>query len=226
MSLVGLLTGCQQEHPSEPSNHSITQTTYATPSADQPVLAQQQLWLDIIQARSQGYLASDANIRVLFAHNIVDEAAIGQNADVLLSVKQQDQWVKGKALFESQQEIVFIPEQPLLSGGKYTVVLSYQALQNQFKQFQATLKIPDNQPQAQITNEPHVNDKFINIAALNQFKQGIAALSNDFQFTVRTIPLDFDLITDSLQDDLANKHQMRLTGQLFTSDKVDPSALK
>jgi len=210
ISLLVLLSGCQQEQQTPSSPTTVAQTTYATQSPSSNSATQQQTWLPIIQARSQGYLSSDANIRVLFAHNIVDNKWIGQSAEALLSVKQQDQWVKGKTLFESQQEVVFIPEKPLKSGEHYTVMLNHRALQKQIKK------------QAEHTTEQTTRSS----DASSTFKQQISQLSNDFRFILRTIPLDFDLVTDNLQDDPQNKHHMRLTGQLFTSDKVDPNALE
>ncbi|CAA6820485.1 MAG: Alpha-2-macroglobulin [uncultured Thiotrichaceae bacterium] len=77
-------------------------------------------WDHQIVSRTHGHIPRDSNISVEFKHAVVDAERVSQSASGIFKIKPK---VKGVAIFDATNRIVFKPETSLKSGEKYTVTL-------------------------------------------------------------------------------------------------------
>ncbi len=113
-----LLTACNEsESPTE-----VSTTTTTTTSTQEPAKT---IWRDLIQSHTSGRISRDSEIRIQFKNPITSTDKIDNSADGIFSIKPS---TKGKAVFESTQSIVFLPDEPLVSGQKYSITLEPNGL--------------------------------------------------------------------------------------------------
>jgi len=111
---LSFLASCEEE----------TKTTQVTntniPTTPQPSGSKNPAWGNIIAQHTQGVVSKNATIRIIFSQDAINKDNIGKNANSILSLSPS---VKGKAIYESTREIIFIAEKNFTSGQHYTATL-------------------------------------------------------------------------------------------------------
>lgn len=121
MSVLLVLAGCEDksadpvEQPADsvPASQSIS-------DAGKSKKAGKFDWEHQIISRTNGHIPRDSSISIEFKQAIVDAERVSQSANGIFKIKPK---VKGAAVFDATNRIVFKPETPLQSGQTYTVTL-------------------------------------------------------------------------------------------------------
>ena len=86
---------------------------------------QDPLWESVIERHSRGEISRREQIRIVFAHDVVDDARVGEGAGDVVSV---DPAIPGGVTFASRREIVVSPDGDLDPGAQFVVTLLPGAL--------------------------------------------------------------------------------------------------
>ncbi len=116
-----LLTACDDTSTST-GDHTAPSITNTHTEVAKPVRS---TWTDLIQSHTEGRIPRDSSIHISFKNAVVSEDKVGKSAKGNFSIKPK---AKGKVVFDSDQEIVFVADELLQSGQDYTVTLQPNGL--------------------------------------------------------------------------------------------------
>ena len=89
-------------------------------SGDTPDIGQQDpLWESVIERHSRGEISRRERIRIVFAHDVVDDSRVGESAAEVVSIEPA---IAGSVTFASRREIVVSPEGDLEPGAAFVVL--------------------------------------------------------------------------------------------------------
>lgn len=83
------------------------------------------LWGTLLESHTTGVISRGADIRVIFATNVVPAEQVGKSASANLKLAPQ---VEGTATFVSTRELVFTPRKELVPGTSYKISVSPKGL--------------------------------------------------------------------------------------------------
>ena len=81
---------------------------------------QDPLWESVIERHSRGEISRREPIRIVFAHDVVDDRRVGESADAVVSV---DPVIPGSVTYASRREVVISPNVDLAPGEAFVVTL-------------------------------------------------------------------------------------------------------
>lgn len=132
LALAGLMAGCQDDtntsNATANTNTAIANAaTAATSNTNTANAADLKPWTEWVKTYPQGILSRTTPLLITFRQPIVTADQVGKAADTYISVSPA---VTGKAKFDTDSSITFIPEKALNSGQTYTVALKSNGLLN------------------------------------------------------------------------------------------------
>ncbi|MCK5725241.1 MAG: hypothetical protein KAH22_00295 [Thiotrichaceae bacterium] len=178
------LSGCF----SSSAENSATEDNTRQQSSTTPKPSQNQ-WKNLIKTHSKGVVSKDSQIVINFNQPMINSDLVGKSAETVFSIEPK---VKGKATFVSTQQIVFAPEQLLLSGARYTIHLKDDA---------ALIPTIDTTHQFMIQTIPMEYQITINKIKVNGQNNSLMTLSGTAIFSdIIKIDQIKKIVTASLQD--------------------------
>ena len=84
-------------------------------------------WLKLSGWHTQGTISRKAPIRIVFNRDVVDDSLIGKDASKIMHITPA---IKGKPVFESKSEIVWVPSEQLQAGIEYKVSITGKSLKD------------------------------------------------------------------------------------------------
>ncbi len=102
------------------STHTNTQTTVKTSPSPPTEKPPKNTWKTLITSHTTGTIPRDSSVHIRFNNSIIEEDKKGTNAKSNFTITPS---IAGKAVYETANEIIFIPDQSFQSGTSYAVTL-------------------------------------------------------------------------------------------------------